>query len=47
MIDFNKCMYEYEDEEEFESKWKKMLDDYNLMENSWLARIYEKKREMG
>ncbi|XP_038699627.1 protein FAR1-RELATED SEQUENCE 5-like [Tripterygium wilfordii] len=42
---FNKCMYEYEDMEEFENKWKKMLQDNNLMENSWLARIYEKKEK--
>lgn len=45
MMDFNKCIYEYEDEEEFENKWKKMLDDYNLVENTWLTRIYGKREK--
>ncbi|OIT30584.1 protein far1-related sequence 5, partial [Nicotiana attenuata] len=38
--DFRKCIYEYEDEEEFIDAWNNMLDRYSLRENKWLQGIY-------
>ncbi|XP_042499683.1 protein FAR1-RELATED SEQUENCE 5-like [Macadamia integrifolia] len=35
-----KCIFEYEEELQFENSWKKLLCDYNLEQNSWLLRIY-------
>ncbi|XP_075103798.1 protein FAR1-RELATED SEQUENCE 5-like [Nicotiana tabacum] len=38
--DFRKCIYEYEDEENFMDTWNTMIDEYNLHENEWLQEIY-------
>ncbi|XP_043721189.1 protein FAR1-RELATED SEQUENCE 5-like [Telopea speciosissima] len=43
--DLNKCIFKYENEEEFENAWKILLDDYQLENNSWLARIYSIKHK--
>ncbi|XP_043717617.1 protein FAR1-RELATED SEQUENCE 5-like [Telopea speciosissima] len=43
--DLNKCIFQYENEEEFENAWKILLDDYQLGNNSWLARIYSIKHK--
>lgn len=41
--DFSKCLYDYEDEEEFLSGWKAMLENYDLHGNEWLAKLFEDK----
>ncbi|XP_026663036.2 protein FAR1-RELATED SEQUENCE 5-like isoform X2 [Phoenix dactylifera] len=40
-LDFSKCIYEIEEEEEFQSSWKEMLETYDLKDNQWLAKLYE------
>ncbi|XP_010930750.1 protein FAR1-RELATED SEQUENCE 5 [Elaeis guineensis] len=39
--DFSKCLYDYEDEDEFLLGWKTMLENYDLHSNEWLAKLYE------
>nr|GEV84777.1 hypothetical protein [Tanacetum cinerariifolium] len=43
LTDFKRCMYEYENEENFEEAWETMSDYYQVKENRWLKAIYEKK----
>lgn len=42
-IDFQHCIYDIEEEDEFISAWGGMLDKYGLHENEWLKRWFEKK----
>lgn len=37
--DFDFCIYNCEDEEEFFIAWRSMLDKYNLRENNWLKKL--------
>ncbi|PKA46963.1 Protein FAR1-like 5 [Apostasia shenzhenica] len=39
--DFSHCIYDIEDEEDFVSEWKVMVEKYDLASNSWLAKLYE------
>jgi zinc finger SWIM domain-containing protein 3 len=41
--DFKDCMFEYEDETEFENAWDKMIQTYNGEHLSWLDGIYKLK----
>ncbi|XP_010257333.1 PREDICTED: protein FAR1-RELATED SEQUENCE 5-like isoform X2 [Nelumbo nucifera] len=43
--EFNKCIYEYEEEDEFLQAWKDMLEKYDLKENSWLQRQFSIKEK--
>ena len=43
--DFQHCIYDIEDEEEFISAWNDMLDKYGLRENTWLQRLFEKREQ--
>ncbi|XP_010271481.1 PREDICTED: protein FAR1-RELATED SEQUENCE 5-like [Nelumbo nucifera] len=43
--DFKRCVYEYDDVDEFESAWKNMIDKYRLQENEWLQKLYNKKHK--
>ncbi|XP_043694297.1 protein FAR1-RELATED SEQUENCE 5-like [Telopea speciosissima] len=43
--ELNKCIFQYENEEEFENAWKVLLDHYQLKNNSWLAQIYSIKHK--
>ncbi|XP_043700220.1 protein FAR1-RELATED SEQUENCE 5-like [Telopea speciosissima] len=43
--DLNKCIFHYEDVEEFQNAWKKLRDDYQLENISWLYRIYKIKEK--
>ncbi|XP_058731890.1 protein FAR1-RELATED SEQUENCE 5-like [Vicia villosa] len=45
LIDFKKCMYDYEDEEQFENGWKTLIERYNVKENTWLQRMYTMKKK--
>lgn len=39
--DFSRCLFEYEDEEEFLLAWKALLEKYDLKDNQWLALLFE------
>lgn len=41
--DFKACMYEYDDESEFEKAWESMIQKYNFADLSWLDGIYKLK----
>ncbi|KAF7824447.1 protein FAR1-RELATED SEQUENCE 5-like [Senna tora] len=43
--DFKTCIYEYEDETQFEAAWRRLLIDYNVQENTWLTLIYTLKEK--
>lgn len=42
---FNKCIFDCDSEEEFESMWGSLLEQYNLYENSWLKDLYALRRK--
>jgi zinc finger SWIM domain-containing protein 3 len=39
--DFSKCVYEYEEEEDFLLGWSTMLEDYNLRNNEWVRKLFQ------
>ncbi|XP_020253131.1 protein FAR1-RELATED SEQUENCE 5-like [Asparagus officinalis] len=39
--DFSRCIYEIEEEEQFVSEWKSLLEKYDLNSNTLLANLYE------
>ncbi|XP_020274753.1 protein FAR1-RELATED SEQUENCE 5-like [Asparagus officinalis] len=39
--DFSRCLFDYEDEEEFILAWNAMLEKYDLKDNQWLAMLFE------
>ena len=41
--DFQHCIYDIEEEDEFVGAWDKMIDKYGLRDNEWLQRLFEKK----
>ncbi|KAF7824330.1 protein FAR1-RELATED SEQUENCE 5-like [Senna tora] len=43
--DFKACMYEYEEEKEFEEAWSQLLSDYNVHENTWVESVYSLKEK--
>ncbi|XP_059437602.1 protein FAR1-RELATED SEQUENCE 5-like [Corylus avellana] len=45
--DFKSCMFEYEDETEFENAWKKMIQRYNGGLVSWLDCMYKLKTKLA
>ncbi|XP_073358830.1 protein FAR1-RELATED SEQUENCE 5-like [Aegilops tauschii subsp. strangulata] len=42
-VDFQHCIYDIEEEDEFVGAWDKMIDKYGLRDNEWLQRLFEKK----
>ncbi len=42
---FKTCMFEYEDENEFEKSWEEMIDKYATHDCSWLDGIYKLKKK--
>ncbi|CAL5209436.1 unnamed protein product [Lathyrus oleraceus] len=40
LSDFKKCMYEYENEDQFDKGWKNLLVTYDVKENTWLKIVY-------
>lgn len=40
-MDFSKCLYEYDDEEEFTVAWSSMLTKYDLVNNEWLLNTFK------
>jgi zinc finger SWIM domain-containing protein 3 len=45
LSDFKKCMYDYEDEEQFEEGWRTLLEKYDAKEKPWLQRMYKIKEK--
>ena len=45
LCDFKKCMYDCEEEIEFEASWRTLLLDYNVEANTWLNSIYQIKEK--
>nr|XP_025877373.1 protein FAR1-RELATED SEQUENCE 5-like [Oryza sativa Japonica Group] len=41
--DFQNCIYDKEEEDEFINAWNRMLEKYDLQENKWLERLFQKK----
>ncbi|XP_010263150.1 PREDICTED: protein FAR1-RELATED SEQUENCE 5-like isoform X2 [Nelumbo nucifera] len=41
--DLSKCVFDYEEVDEFENAWESMINKYNLQENDWLQKLYEKR----
>ncbi|KAH7683678.1 zinc finger SWIM domain-containing protein 3 [Dioscorea alata] len=39
--DFARCIYDYEDEEEFLAAWRMILEKYDLRNNEWLGKLFE------
>jgi zinc finger SWIM domain-containing protein 3 len=43
--DFQNCIYDQEEEEEFIKAWHQLLDKYELQQNKWLQRIFDKRHQ--
>lgn len=43
--DFSRCLYDFEEEEEFLSAWETMLKKYNREDNEWLAKLFGEKEK--
>ncbi|WOK94403.1 protein FAR1-RELATED SEQUENCE 5-like isoform X2 [Canna indica] len=43
--DFGKCIYDYEDEEEFLPAWHTMIEKYDLRTDEWLAKLFEDREQ--
>ena len=37
--DFSRCIYDYEEEDDFYRAWNEMLEKYELQDNDWLKRM--------
>jgi len=44
-IDFQNCIYDQEEEEDFINAWNNLLDKYELRENTWLQRLFDKRKQ--
>ncbi|XP_056159800.1 protein FAR-RED IMPAIRED RESPONSE 1 [Syzygium oleosum] len=42
---FHKCIYESSTAEQFEKRWRKMVDRFNLGDNSWFLSAYEDRHQ--
>nr|TKW35320.1 hypothetical protein SEVIR_2G364300v2 [Setaria viridis]TKW35321.1 hypothetical protein SEVIR_2G364300v2 [Setaria viridis]TKW35324.1 hypothetical protein SEVIR_2G364300v2 [Setaria viridis] len=42
---FKRCLFDCEDEDEFLTAWKEMLEKYDLEDNQWLADLYSIKEK--
>ncbi|XP_042509164.1 protein FAR1-RELATED SEQUENCE 5-like [Macadamia integrifolia] len=40
LIALKKCIYQYDVEDEFETTWYNLLNEYDVKDNAWLQRIY-------
>ncbi|KAF8408601.1 hypothetical protein HHK36_004664 [Tetracentron sinense] len=45
MAKFNKCIYRSWTDEQFEKKWQKMVDRFELEENEWIRSLYEDREQ--
>uniref|UniRef100_A0A5B6ZZ49 Protein FAR1-RELATED SEQUENCE n=1 Tax=Davidia involucrata TaxID=16924 RepID=A0A5B6ZZ49_DAVIN len=44
MAKFNKCIYRSWTEEQFEKRWWKLVDRFNLREDAWIQSLYEDRK---
>ncbi|XP_028082805.1 protein FAR1-RELATED SEQUENCE 2-like isoform X1 [Camellia sinensis] len=45
MLKFNKCIYQSWTNEEFETKWWKMVDKFELRDDEWLQSLYRNRKK--
>ncbi|GAU32125.1 hypothetical protein TSUD_218760 [Trifolium subterraneum] len=45
LTDFKKCVYGYDDEEQFEEAWRNLLVNYEAEDSKWLIRAYTLKEK--
>ncbi|XP_058071011.1 protein FAR1-RELATED SEQUENCE 5-like [Magnolia sinica] len=43
--DFSKCVYDYEEEEEFLTAWNNLLEKYDLVQNKWLQNLFKEREK--
>ncbi|XP_058088423.1 protein FAR1-RELATED SEQUENCE 5-like [Magnolia sinica] len=43
--DFSKCVYDYEEEEEFLAAWNNLLEKYDLVQNKWLQNLFKEREK--
>ncbi|KAK8943114.1 Protein FAR1-RELATED SEQUENCE 5 [Platanthera zijinensis] len=43
-LDFNQCIFEFFEEEDFVAAWKSLLERYDLEDNEWLAKLFEERK---
>ena len=43
--DFGKCVYDYEEEDDWLLPWNEMLKKHNLMDNKWLKKLFDVKEK--
>ncbi|CAO2147099.1 unnamed protein product, partial [Urochloa humidicola] len=44
-VDFQICIYDQEEEEDFINAWNNLLDKYKLRENDWLKRLFNNRKK--
>ncbi|XP_020598484.1 protein FAR-RED IMPAIRED RESPONSE 1-like isoform X2 [Phalaenopsis equestris] len=45
LLDFNQCIFELHEEEDFLTAWTSLLERYDLKDNEWLAKLYGERRK--
>ncbi|PKU65844.1 protein FAR1-RELATED SEQUENCE 7 isoform X2 [Dendrobium catenatum] len=45
LLDFNQCIFEFQEEEDFLTAWTSLLERYGLKDNEWLANLYEERKK--
>ncbi|XP_042396303.1 protein FAR1-RELATED SEQUENCE 5-like isoform X1 [Zingiber officinale] len=43
--DFSRCLFDFEDEEDFLREWEAMCRKYELKENEWLGQLFEEREK--
>ncbi|XP_020250033.1 protein FAR1-RELATED SEQUENCE 5-like [Asparagus officinalis] len=41
--DFSRCIYDYEEEEDFLLAWRALIEKYDLRNNEWLSKIFDER----
>lgn len=43
--DFSRCIYKFQDEQEFSEAWDAMIDKYIFSDNQWLQNLFLEKKK--
>jgi zinc finger SWIM domain-containing protein 3 len=43
--DFSKCVFGFEDEDDFLFAWRSMLEKYDLRHNEWLSKVFDEREQ--
>lgn len=43
--DFSRCIYKFQDEQQFSEAWDSMIAKYNLSDNQWLQNLFLEKKK--